>query len=201
MNKPAAHSKKLIKLETALLFALIALVVGFLGGVVYSAFNPPPASTRVASNTDHFEHAVSPEHARQIIEMEEKVAESPEDANAWIALGNAYFDHKQPEKAIRAYENALKHQPDNADVWTDLGIMYRQIEKPEKAIAAFDKAREVDPFHEPSLYNKGIVQMHDLNDLKGAYETWSKLLELNPSAATQSGMPVKELVGKLKSPL
>jgi cytochrome c-type biogenesis protein CcmH/NrfG len=202
MNKPATDIKKLIKLETALTFTFIALIIGFLGGVVFSAFrmqNTSPISSMIASDKDHAEDAVAPEHDPKILEMEKKVAESPEDVNTWISLGNAYFDHKQPDKAIRAYETALKYQPNNADVWTDLGVMYRQNGKPEKAIAAFDKAQEVDPAHEMSLFNKGIVQMHDLNDPEGAAATWSKLLELNPSAKTQNGMLVKDLVENLKN--
>jgi len=203
MNKPATDVKKRIKLETALLLTFIALFAGFLGGVVFSAFrmqNTLPISSKIASDEDHSDDAIAPEHDQQIKDMEQKVAESPEDVDAWITLGNAYFDHKQPENAIRAYETALKYQPDNADVWTDLGVMYRQTDRPEEAIAAFDKAQTIDPAHEMSLLNKGIVQMHDLNDPEGAATTWSKLLELNPSAATQSGMLVKDLVKMLKSP-
>jgi len=192
MNKSATDNKKRINLETALIYAFISLMIGFLGGVVFSSIK--------MSEAPHSDHDVSTEQAQQILDMEKRVAESPEDVNAWIALGNAYFDHRQPEKAIDAYETALKYQPDNVAVWTDLGIMYRQIEKPGEAIAAFDKAREIDPSHEPSLYNKGIVQMHDLKDPESAAATWRKLIELNPSATTQSGMPVRELVEKLESP-
>lgn len=203
MKKPAGDVKKLIKLETALIFIFIALIVGFLGGIVFSSFrmqNISPVSSMVASDEDHMDPGIASEHVQQILDMEKKVAESPEDVDTWITLGNAYFDLKQPEKAIHAYKTALKYQPDNADVWTDLGIMYRQIEKPEDAIAAFDKAQEIDPDHEVSLFNKGIVQMHDMNDPKGAAATWSKLLELNPSAVTPGGIAVKELVEKLNSP-
>lgn len=201
MNKPTTENKKRIKLETGLILLIIGLAIGFLGGVVFSAFKMQktlPVASTGTSDEGHSDHAVSPQLDRQIREMEKKLADSPEDANAWITLGNAYFDLQQSEKAIHAYETALKYQPDNADVWTDLGIMYRQIENPEKAIASFDKAQEVDPTHQASLYNKGIVQMHDLNDPESAAETWSELLKLNPSAATQNGMPIKDLVEKLK---
>jgi cytochrome c-type biogenesis protein CcmH/NrfG len=190
MNKPATDNNKLIKLNTALMYAFISLIIGFIAGVVFTNFKN--------SDLNHSNRAVTTEHARQILDLEKQAAESPENVDAWIALGNAYFDHRQPEKAIGAYQTALKYQPNNAAVWTDLGIMYRQIENPEEAIAAFDKAQEIDPSHEPSLYNKGIVQMHDLKDPESAVATWSKLIELNPSATTQSGMPVKDLIEKLK---
>lgn len=202
MNKSNTDKKKTVKLETLIICAFIALIIGFLGGVFFTSFRVEqmsPTSSRVASDDGHSDHTLDPERASQILAMEKKVAESPEDVETWIILGNAYFDLNQPEKAIHAYETALRYRSDNADVWTDLGVMYRQMEKPEEAIAAFDKAQEIDPAHEISLFNKGIVQMHDLNKPEEAAATWSKLLELNPSATTQSGMRVKDLVEKLKS--
>lgn len=201
MNKPNPTTKKLVKMESALLFTFIALIIGFLGGIVFSAFrmeNSPMMPTAVVDNRSQSEQSVSDEHAAHISELEKAVAETPEDAIAWIDLGNAYFDHNLPEKAIHAYETALKFQPDNANVWTDLGVMYRRSDRPEKAIAAFDKAQDVDPEHQVSLLNKGIVQMHDLDDSAGAADTWSKLLDINPLATTQSGMLVKDLVEALK---
>ena len=74
--------------------------------------------------------------------------------------------------------------------------MYRRSGKPKEAIDAFDKAQEVDPSHEVSLFNKGIVMMHDLSDPAGAAETWKKLVQINPAAKTPSGLLVKDLVEK-----
>jgi tetratricopeptide (TPR) repeat protein len=76
--------------------------------------------------------------------------------------------------------------------------MYRRNEDPEKAIASFEKAQSVSPGHEPSLFNKGIVLMHDMNDMARALEAWEALLEINPAAMTPGGMPIKDLVEKMK---
>lgn len=200
MNRPDDKIKKHIKLETAFLFAFIALIIGFLGGVVFSAFRmgaAMPAASSVVSDSGSTEQSISPEHAGTISDLEKRVAESPDDVESWIALGNEYFDHNLPGKAIPAYKTALKYQPDSADVWTDLGVMYRRDERPEEAIKAFDRAQAINPRHEVSLFNKGVVLMHDLNDPSAAAETWHKLVSLNPAATTPSGMLVKDLVETL----
>ena len=102
--------------------------------------------------------------------MEDEVSRNPADAEAWIRLGNAYFDSDQYEKSIRAYEKALALKPDNPDVLTDMGVMYRLSGQPHKALEAFNKAMAVNPKHEISRLNKGIVLMYDLKDEKGAIQ-------------------------------
>ena len=70
---------------------------------------------------------------------------------------------------------------------TDLGVMYRRTGQPRKAIDAFNKAITMDPTHEISRLNKGIVLMYDLNDTEAALTSWEKLLEVNPDARTGNG--------------
>ena len=81
---------------------------------------------------------------------------------------------------------------------TDLGIMYRRTGQPRKAVEAFDKAAKINPRHETALYDKGIVLMHDLNDVPGAIKAWEELLKRNPEATSPTGQPVKNLVKTLK---
>ena len=89
-------------------------------------------------------------------------------------------------------------QPNNADVLTDLGVMYRRNEQPEKAVEAFDKAIQVNPRHEVSRFNKGIVLMHDLRDSRGALEAWDELVKMNPMAKAPNGLLIKDMIEKLK---
>jgi len=202
MKKQTKNSKS-IKLETALLFIFISLIIGFLGGVVFSAFKMGPDVPLAKTMPPHAEHAetdMHPESEGKIAELRKTVTESPDNASAWVALGNAYFDTQQVKQAIEAYENALKHQPDNANVLTDLGVMYRRDNQPQKAAETFDRAQAADPTHEVSLFNKGVVLMHDLNDISGALAAWEKLLARNPAARAPSGQLVLELVDRIKQP-
>lgn len=202
MEKNSTGTKKLVKFESAILGAFIALAVGFVGGIVFSAFKMESSTSEtpvmMSADETHTHEALSSEQADQIAALEKAAAQTPENAEGWIVLGNACYDFGLTEKAIHAYETALEHQPDNADVWTDLGVMYRQNGEPEKAVASFEKAQSVSPGHEVSLFNKGVVLMHDMNDMAGAMAAWEELLKINPDATTPGGMPIKDLVEKMK---
>ena len=187
-----------VKKETMLIVAFVALLVGFFSGVVYVSFksgatrqpslreaSKPPTETK-----ETFTERTAP--------LEEAVSRNPSNVEAWIQLGNHYFDADQHQQAIRAYERALALDDNNPDVWTDLGVMYRRDGQPQKAIEAFDKAMTLDPLHEASRFNKGIVLMHDLNDQKGALAAWEALLAINPNAMTQDGQTLRDMIGRVK---
>ena len=198
-NIPGGYVKK----ETLLVVSIISLIVGFLGGVVltiYKSGSGLTGRTSPPSQSAREDQAVSRETDAMIFELEKEISKSPDDVEAWIRLGNLYFDANKYDKAIWAYNKSLALSPDNADVLTDLGVMYRRIGRPEEAIKYFDKAIRVDPRHEVSRFNKGIVLMHDLNDMEGAMKAWEELVALNPSAMSSSGQSVKEMLEKFKEP-
>jgi cytochrome c-type biogenesis protein CcmH/NrfG len=149
---------------------------------------PAPASTKAAD----------PGNASMIAALEKETRSNPGNLEAWVELGNSYFDSTQYEKAIGAYRKALEINPDNANVWTDMGVMYRRNGNPQEAVTAFDKAIEVDPKHEVSRMNKGIVLLHDLKDTDGAIEAWEGLLEVNPVAMAPTGRSVDEMIQQMK---
>ena len=197
MNKKNNENGKYVKIETLLIVAFVALLIGFIGGVVFGvyksskgvpAMSPPPGK----------DQEVAAKRAAQISELEKRTSERPDDVRTWIDLGNLYFDTGNHEKAITAYHKALELNPNNADVMNDLGVMYRRSGQPNKAIETFDKAIKIDPDHEIVRFNKGIVLMHDLNDLEGTVRAWEALVEFNPNATSPTGQPVKELVKNLK---
>jgi cytochrome c-type biogenesis protein CcmH/NrfG len=191
-----------VKKETMWMVASLALVVGFFAGVVFGVYKSEtgrPFQSAMSSQPAEKGQEVSVEKAAQIFELEKKTKENPSDVAAWTNLGNLYFDTGNYKEAISAYTQSVALDPNNADVITDLGIMYRRTGQPQKAIEAFDKAAKIDPRHETALYNKGIVLMHDLNDIDGAVKAWEELLKRNPSATSPTGQPVKNLVEKLKT--
>ena len=149
---------------------------------------PAPAPTQAADANN----------ASMIVALENETRSNPANLDAWIELGNAYFDTNQYEKSIDAYRKALEMDPSNANVWTDMGIMYRRNGNPQEAINSFDKAIEVDPKHEISRMNKGIVLLHDLKDTEGAIKAWEGLLEVNPIAMAPTGRSVDEMIQQIK---
>ena len=201
MAKQDSPEGNFVKKETMLIIALIALVVGFLGGVFYSALQSgPTGSVQTASTPPQQQQqqaGMSNEQARAILDLEQEVAVNPTNVNAWTQLGHVYFDTNNPPKAIRAYEKSLELNPNNPDVLTDLGVMYRRNGQPEKALAAFEQAMTVAPNHEQSRFNKGIVLRYDLNDREGAVKAWEELLKINPNAMAPNGIHVSEAIKSL----
>jgi tetratricopeptide (TPR) repeat protein len=123
------------------------------------------------------------------------VARDPKNVQAWIQLGNDFFDSQQAQKAIEAYGRALELKPNDADVITDQGIMYRALGQYDKAVANFDRANKVVPTHVQSLYNKGVVYAHDLKDPKKAMEAWNRVIQIAPQSdqARQARQGIDEL--------
>ncbi len=185
-----------VRKETFLMVSLLCLAVGFFGGVVFTVFKSdstaPVASAPVQTGTP------APVDSDRIAALERQTQADPGSIAAWTELGNAYFDSNQYEKSIGAYRKSLELDPTNPNVWTDMGVMYRRSGNSEEAIKSFDRAIAADPKHEISRMNKGIVLLHDLNDIQGAIQAWEGLLEVNPIAVSPTGVSIDQMVVQLK---
>ena len=184
-----------VKKSTMLMVAFITFTAGFLAGIAFSLYKSDSSQPLPAPKQ---QPAARPDLSQEIAALELQTAQNPSDAASWTQLGNLYFDTDQYIKAIKAYKKSLELNPQNANVWTDMGVMYRRNKQPLEAIKAFDRAIEIDPRHEVSRFNKGIVLLHDLNDLENAIQAWEDLLKINPLAMAPSGKSVDELVVQLK---
>ena len=136
--------------------------------------------------------------AARIAELEKAVIRNPSDRNAFVELGNLYFDADQAKLSIMAYENALRLKADDPSVMTDLGVMYRRDGQYQKALDCFKKTLEIEPGHPVALFNTGIVFYYDLHDAAGARKAWEELLKTHPDAKAPDGTPVTELLKQLK---
>lgn len=163
--------------KEAILFAVVALVVGVLVGVIFT--NARKNDRNVASAPVAAAPAVN--SGQQIAMLEGVVAKDPGNRNAWVQLGNAYFDANQPMKSIDAYDKALAIDGNDANVLTDQGVMFRKVGWFDKAVANFEKASKVDPTHAQSLFNLGVVYRYDLQDFAKAKEAWERYLKINSS--------------------
>lgn len=195
--------------QTMVVAIVVALAVGFLGGVIYSSMQSTPLSGMapnqqtasappMAGGQSQQSANLTPQQASAILSLEQRVATNANDADAWVQLGNTYFDTNNFVKSIAAYNHYLTLQPNNANVLTDLGIMYRNNGQPNEAIAAFDRAIAVDPKHVQAPFNKGIVLMNDVRDHQAAIDVWQKLIDTNPGATASNGMPVSQVIEEAK---
>jgi tetratricopeptide (TPR) repeat protein len=191
---PKKEKDGYVKKETMMVVAFVALAVGFLGGVFYSAYTSAPGKDAAPGPSQ-----VSNMQTSGISELEKETALHPDSAEAWAQLGNSYFDANRVDKAISAYNRSLALDPGNPNVLTDLGVMYRRKGQPLEAIKAFDRAIQANPRQEPAYFNKGVVFLHDLNDTDKAIKAWEELVLVNPGAKVQNGELVVELIENIKA--
>jgi rhomboid protease GluP len=64
--------------------------------------------------------------------LEKVTASDPQNVDAQVALGFAYQATNQPQKAIAAFEQALKIDPDEADAKEALNQLRNEVPQPEK---------------------------------------------------------------------
>ncbi|MGV1098970.1 tetratricopeptide repeat protein [Thiovibrio sp. JS02] len=195
-----------LKKETVILIALGCLVIGFLGGIVFSVYKSPGGAgggaQPVSQQQPPQQNAgarLTAEQAQRMLQLEMEVQKNPGNVEAWTSLGHLYFDSDAFEKAINAYNKSLELNPNNADVLTDLGVMYRRAGNPQQAIATFDRAITFNSRHETARFNKGIVLLYDLKDKDGAVKAWQELVDINPMATAPNGQLVKDILPELKS--
>jgi len=196
MKKVKKVEVKYVTLNTALIIGLVGLIVGFIGGNIYSLYKAGsmgPKQANIASSSQ----SVSMDQSGRMLALEREVENNPNSLAAWLELGNLYFDTGKFQDAIRAYSKYLNLNPNNPDVWTDLGVMYRRSGNPAGAISSFDKAIELNPQHEQVRFNKGIVQFYDLGNRDAAMQTWQELIKINPNFRTTSGQTIKAFVENL----
>jgi len=181
--------------KDSILIAAFALLAGLLGGVLVTMLVKDKGSREVAPAIPSGSGSPT-DYTRRIAEAEKIVAREPGNLNAWISLGNDYFDTEQPQKAISAYQKALDLEPNNPNVLTDQGIMYRKVGWYDKALANFENAQKLDPKHLQSLYNMGVVYATDLKKPDKAIVFWNRYLELDNTSPT--ARQIREMMASLK---
>lgn len=196
--------KKGISVATCIAGMFLSLVLGiYLGTLLPGIYGdihtpatretPRPEPGPAAQETQK----IDPNLAQMIGDLEKKASAALDSAPDWINLGNIYFDAFLPEKAIPAYEHALRLAPQNADVLTDLGIMYRETGQFSKALECFRNAVHINPRHENALYNEGVILSVDLKKNDEAKAAWQRLLDMNPQAQAPNGTPLAEMIRQL----
>jgi tetratricopeptide (TPR) repeat protein len=138
--------------------------------------------------------AVSPEEIRL---LEQAAKQSPKNASAWVALGNALMDSNRFGEAADAYQKALALDPKNVDVRVDMGTCLKNSGRPQQALEEYRKAIKMNPNHIYAHRNMGVVLAFDLKDKKEAAREFEKYLELAPNAPDAG--EIRQMVQNLKS--
>lgn len=180
----------------------VGIVIGFIMGffVAQASFSDAetgfPNQPAAAGQAPIPEGHPSNEVMALLEKLEERAANHPEDVDVRVHLGNAYYDLKLFDHAIRWYHQALDLDPRNIDVNTDLGTAYYYSQNSAKAIELFERSLRIDGNHPQTLQNLGVVQV-SLGNLSEAVESWEKLLETNPDYP--HGAEIREQISKAQA--
>jgi cytochrome c-type biogenesis protein CcmH/NrfG len=186
-----------------MLFGIAIFAAGLLTGIFIGARQAPMATTPPsmaapgAPQGGGFAPPVTDDKVGRIAMAQQLVARDPKNVQAWIQLGNDFFDTNQAQKSIEAYARALELQPDNPDVLTDQGVMYRAVGQFEQAIANFEKAQKIAPSHLQSLINIAVVYDADLKKTDKAIAALEKVLQVDP--AGRFGAQAKDFLAQIKA--
>ncbi len=184
------------------LFASVLLLLAAVAGVsMYENMGRPVI--REAPDSDPSASAQLPEghppvdSASKLTSLEQMSRSDPQNADVKIQMANVYYDMGQYQKAIGAYEEALRLRPGDPGAMTDLATCYHYVGQPDKALALLDEVLKGHPGFAQAMFNKGIVLQAGKNDIKGAIATWESLLQSNPDFPQKAELEKK--INQLKS--
>jgi tetratricopeptide (TPR) repeat protein len=130
--------------------------------------------------------APTPEQLKQMADAQAapllaQLKSNAKDADLLYKIGNLYYDAQQYPEAVKYYEACLKINPKANAVRTDMATAYHFMGQSDRALQEYDEVLKVDGKHANALFNKGMVEWQDKQDMSGAVDAWKKLLASNPN--------------------
>lgn len=171
----------------SLVFAISGTCFGLLVGWILGSqtARPAPATapqSAAAPAPPPGERQAPPLDVQRAADLERQANSRSGDAPVRAELGNVYYDAERFDLAIPWYEAALRLDARNVNVSTDLALCYYFTGDADKALRQIDYSLSVDPRHIKTLLNQGIIRAFGKNDLKGAAESWEKVVEIAPAS-------------------
>jgi cytochrome c-type biogenesis protein CcmH/NrfG len=143
--------------------------------------------------------APTPEQMKHMADVQaqpllDQLKSSPNDASLLYKVGSVYYDAQIFPEAIRYYEQSAKINPKALDVRTDLATAYYYAGDTDRSLSEFDEVLKLDSKFANALFNQGMIRWQAKMDIKGAVESWKKLLQTNPNYENRN--QVENLIAK-----
>jgi len=184
--------------RNALIYGVPGVLFGLLvGWIIGSQREAPPAAAPASSAAASAQDAPAPLDVARASALEQSAKADPKNSAVRAELANLYYDAKRFDIAATWYEGALALDPKNVEVSTDLAVCYFYTNQVDRALAQLDKSLAIDAQHPKTLFNQGIVRAYGKEDLKGATESWQRLVAVAPNSV--EGRQAKQLLDGLKS--
>jgi tetratricopeptide (TPR) repeat protein len=101
---------------------------------------------------------------------------------ARFILGIAYRKSGQLDKAIEAYQQAIRINPEYAEAWGNLGVAYGSAGEHAKAVDAYRQALHINP-EDPIAWNNLGFSYGRAGQIAKAIEAFQQGLRMNPEDA------------------
>jgi len=111
--------------------------------------------------------------------LEKAVRLSPQNADAWLSLGNVRHALGRMDDAAAAWREAASRAPGNVQVWNNLGVAYEDTGRTRDALECYDRALEIDPGFANALRRRAPV-LARLRWFEQARATYDELLQKFP---------------------
>jgi len=182
-SKVEIHKDGGVSKRDVIMISFVSLLVGFILGATVAILKTQPMvaptpAPMVGPTVKESGKNITVDYEGEIQLSKSILEKDPNNVQALINWGNAYFDTERYQEAIDAYSRALVINPKNSDVRTDMGIMYRKLGQFDKAVEAFRQAAQYDPRHLNSRFNRGIVLENDKKDFQAAIQAWEDFLKV-----------------------
>ncbi len=104
---------------------------------------------------------------------------STEDPALLARLGDRLFEEKQYERAVMAYERAVRFNPDDVDSYNDLGLSLQYLGRSAEAAAVLKEGIARDRDYQRIYLTLGFVQLQSGNR-EAAVRALQRAIELGP---------------------
>jgi tetratricopeptide (TPR) repeat protein len=153
---------------------LVGGLLGFIGGYFAGGGGRTAPVSAPAAGTA----AAAP--GAPLEELQRAVERDPENPQLLTALGNAWYDADDWNRAIDAYEKARRKAPEDPNLLSDLGAAYRNRGEFHRAVPLFERAQKNDRNHWQSLLNLVLIHAYDLHDSAAAQKWLDELKRRYP---------------------
>jgi Tfp pilus assembly protein PilF len=103
-------------------------------------------------------------------------------ANTLAMLGTVYMETDETEKALTAFQEALKKDPEFVPAYNNIGIIHSRRDEHGKSIPFFQAALTIDPGFTRARGNLALAYERT-SDLGSAIRTYRELLAAEPKSA------------------
>jgi len=172
--------------------AAIACLAATALGQAPTATEPAPVAAEAAAPTPApLDAASAADEAMRLLEAEDIdvdaridgikriLAQFPENADAWAALGELLVRQGSDEQALNALKQATQRDPNLHSPWHWIGIVEKRRGNLDAAIAAFDAAMRAGGPKAIELNEKAVAQAR-AGRMNEAYASWQGALAADP---------------------